>query len=399
MKKITFLLLLTALPLVGFAQTFNFTSTDDGWNTLNGFTSANGATYMTLTTVDGDGVKNNPTIAIGNAGVDTSVNSVVGITLRNNDATGPDFLRVSYPKPSSGRFYVNLDITTGDSGFVTYWFDLTSAANWVGTMNDFKLHFKSAGNTDYILPNNPNNISIDIDKIEFAASVPTTLKEIYNFDIDNDTEGFTATNGAISGPIGGILTFTPTVDKYAKLEQTMHHVDADVHKQIHITLKNNSATNDQLRLVSSGPTQLLDMSTSDATEKTYTFDMSSVVEWTGNQLFTIGIGSTVAATPGQANDAGTVEINTIVVDNVLSTKKLDQSAFSLYPNPAKGILNIKGLTDVAKVELFSITGKRVMSTTKLIDNKMDISALRSGLYLVKITNSDNAFAVKKLVVE
>jgi len=155
MKKIT-LFLMILLPLLGISQTFDFNGTDDGWDVLNGFTATTNATYMTLTTVAGDGTLKNPIVGTSAAGVDTTTKSYIGITLKNNDANGPDFMRVSYPKANgNGRIYKNIDITTGDSGFVTYWIDLTNNNNWTGTKNDIKIHFKSAGNTNYVLPTTP----------------------------------------------------------------------------------------------------------------------------------------------------------------------------------------------------------------------------------------------------
>ena len=147
MKKITFLLLII-LPFIGVAQTSDFTNTDDGWTELGGFIAVNEATSIKLTTKDNtaDGSLKNPSIGTLTAGVDTSVNFIIGITLKNNDAAGPDYLRVSFPKnltpiDPTKRVYKNVDISTGDAGFVTYWFDMTNA-NWTGTiLNDTHLQF------------------------------------------------------------------------------------------------------------------------------------------------------------------------------------------------------------------------------------------------------------------
>ncbi|MDY7396788.1 T9SS type A sorting domain-containing protein [Aureibaculum sp. 2210JD6-5] len=397
MKKITLLLLLFVSPFFGFAQTFDFTNTDDGWTELGGVTATNGATFMTLTTVDGDGTKKNPTLGITTAGVNTANVSFVGITLKNNNATGPDYLRVSYPKPASGRFYVNLDITTGDTGFVTYWFDLTHTTNWVGTIDDFKLHFKSAGNSDYILPNNPDNISIDIDKIEFVAALPTTLKETYAFDTDDDTEGFTATNGTITGPAGGILTFEPTPAKFAKLEQSLHHINADNSKIVRVTLKNNSAMNNQLRLVTVDGAKTQEISVSDTAEKMYGFDLSGDAGWTGDQTFTIGIGST---TDGKAADNGTVEINSIVFNNtVLSVERNGLADFSLYPNPVNDKLFFNGPTAISKIEIYNLTGQRLKNFSNFNSNSLDFSSLNNGVYLLNVIDIENNSTTKKIIVQ
>ncbi len=68
---------------------------------------------------------------------------------------------------------------------------------------------------------------------------------------------------------------------------------------------------------------------------------------------------------------------------------------SLYPNPAMESINFKGITEEATVQIFDLTGK------KLIDSKMDsnttslnISQLSQGIYLVKINDQFSGKLVK-----
>ena len=87
----------------------------------------------------------------------------------------------------------------------TYYIDLTSA-KWNGTKNELRIQFKNSGNTDFTAVGGEK---IDIDKIEFMASMPTTLQETFTFDTDGDKEGFEAKSATTSGPVNGTLTFTP----------------------------------------------------------------------------------------------------------------------------------------------------------------------------------------------
>ena len=409
MKKITLLSLLITLTCVSYGQTYDFTNSDDGWNSLTLFTAATNATYYTLTTVDGDGAKKNPAFGNLTAGANADTNPILAITLKNGSSSGPTYLRVSYPKTTSGRFYSNLDITNGDTEFKTYYFDLAGTDGWAGTVDDIKIHFKNAGNTDYILPDNPNNAIIDIDKIELLASIPTTLRETYTFDTTDDTEGFVAVNGSISGPSGGILTFTPTTDKYAKLDQTLHYINADNSKYVRITLKNNSAKNDQLRLVSPGLAGTLtqQITVSDTSEKTYYFDLTSEAGWTGNQTFTVGIGSYLGADgiadsgdEGKAADDGTMEFGSIIFNNVvLAVNKNELANFAIYPNPTRNRINIQGLTDISKVEIYSILGKKLLDEKSLINNMIDLSGLNNGIYLISVMDTNNRSITKKIIVQ
>ncbi len=398
MKKITFLLI-TLITFSGFSQTFDFTNSNDGFDVLNGLNSSLGATFMTLTTKDNttDGTLKNPTIKNTTAGIDASTNKFVGVTLRNNSTTGPVFFRVSFAKDGGGRVYKNLDISAGDTEFVTYWIDLSNA-NWTGTKDDIQLHFKSAGNSDYPLPD--PQVTIDIDKVEFAASVPTTLKENFNFNTDNDTEGFTSKNGSISGPTGGVLTFTPEPLKFAKLEQLVHHVNATTNKTITIVLKNNSAVNDQLRLINVGGTLTQTISVSDTDDKTYVFDMSGTPEWDGEQTFTIGIGITTGDNAGKAEDNGTLEFKSIVIDNtaILSIPSFNDFSFSVYPNPTNGTIHIKTKDKLQKLQLFNTIGRKVFETTNLTNNQVNFSHVNAGAYILRLIDSNNNTKTQKLII-
>ncbi|WP_157663298.1 T9SS type A sorting domain-containing protein [Polaribacter sp. SA4-12] len=398
MKKITFLLLMI-LPFIGIGQTFDFTNTDDGWTVLGGVTATNEATSIKLTTKDNttDGSLKNPTFATLTAGVDTSVNTIVGVTLKNISATGPDFLRVSFLKPSGGRVYKNLDITTGDADFVTYWFDMSNA-NWTGTMDDIKLHFRAAGNTDYVLPD--PQVTIDIDKIQIVATIPTTLQEIFSFATNNDTEGFIATNGAISGPTAGTLTFTPEALKFAKLVQNLRHVNATTNKTVTIVLKNNSSTNDQLRFVANGSTVTKVISTNDTEAKTYVFDLKDIAEWTGDVSFSVGVGISTGDNAGKAADAGTMEFSSIVIDNteVLSTKDNVFNNLSIYPNPANSTIKINTTNTISKILVFDIAGKKVLERASNITNTLNVSKLNSGIYFVKVIDTKNNLSTQKLII-
>ena len=399
MKKITFILFLMFVPFFGISQTFDFTNTDNGWTVLGGFTATNEATSIKLTTKDNtaDGSLKNPTFATLLAGIDTSVNSIIGVTLKNNSATGPDFLRVSFLKPSGGRFYKNLDITTGDASFVTYWFDMSNA-NWTGTMDDIKLHFRAAGNTDYTLPD--PQVNIDIDKIEIVATMPTTLREIFNFATDNDTEGFISLNGSLSGPTAGVLLFTPEALKFSKIVQNLHHVNATTNKTATIVFKNNSSANDQLRFVANGVTVTQVITTNDTEAKTYVFDLKNITEWTGDVSFSIGIGINTGDNIGKAADAGTIEFSSIVIDNtvVLSTQENTFTNLSIYPNPAKTFVNIYSENKISKIKLYNIIGKKVLETKTLINKRLDISNLNKGVYFLKVYNTKNKIATHKLII-
>jgi hypothetical protein len=84
---------------------------------------------------------------------------------------------------------------------------------------------------------------------------------------------------------------------------------------------------------------------------------------------------------------------------LLSVVGLNASTFSVYPNPTStGFVNIVGINDTAiSVSVYDILGKRVINET-LTNNRINVSALNAGLYIVKISQND-ASVTKKLVIK
>lgn len=86
-------------------------------------------------------------------------------------------------------------------------------------------------------------------------------------------------------------------------------------------------------------------------------------------------------------------------NNALSTADFTQSNFSIYPNPVKaGYVNIKTTSNEAiNVTVFDLLGKKVITKT-LSNNKLNVSSLKSGVYLLNI-EQNGASTTKKLVIE
>ncbi len=85
---------------------------------------------------------------------------------------------------------------------------------------------------------------------------------------------------------------------------------------------------------------------------------------------------------------------TLSVDNSIN---LDQ--VSIYPNPTNtGSVTITSPnTDAMNVQVFDILGKQVKNET-LTNNTLNVSNLKSGVYILKITQN-NATTTKKLVIK
>ncbi|HZH69593.1 MAG TPA: T9SS type A sorting domain-containing protein [Flavobacteriaceae bacterium] len=84
-----------------------------------------------------------------------------------------------------------------------------------------------------------------------------------------------------------------------------------------------------------------------------------------------------------------------VAEDGLNTNDFQQSAFSMYPNPAKDIVTITTNSNLEMVvNVYDILGKRVLSQT---NNTLDVSRLKSGVYMVQVAQGNNT-SVQKLIV-
>ena len=76
----------------------------------------------------------------------------------------------------------------------------------------------------------------------------------------------------------------------------------------------------------------------------------------------------------------------------------NQNTFAVYPNPANGFVNITSQTSGNKnVIVYDILGKQVINTT-IFSDRLDISNLTSGMYLLNISQN-GVSSTKKLIVK
>ncbi|MDO5978713.1 T9SS type A sorting domain-containing protein [Flavivirga spongiicola] len=77
---------------------------------------------------------------------------------------------------------------------------------------------------------------------------------------------------------------------------------------------------------------------------------------------------------------------------------LKASIFKFHPNPVDNQLFIIGTVKIKRIEIIDILGKNVATyffNKSII--KIDVSQLRSGLYLIEIRNENDKLEIKKLI--
>ena len=88
-----------------------------------------------------------------------------------------------------------------------------------------------------------------------------------------------------------------------------------------------------------------------------------------------------------------------VTPPTLSTEDFALNQFKIYPNPTSlGFVNIVSANNEAiSVAVYDILGKEVVNQT-LNNNRLNVSALNSGVYIMKVTQN-NATITKKLIIK
>ncbi len=81
----------------------------------------------------------------------------------------------------------------------------------------------------------------------------------------------------------------------------------------------------------------------------------------------------------------------------LSTNNINTTITNVYPNPAQDVVIIKATQPINTIEIYSLLGKKVMmieNTTERLRNEVSVSALSSGIYLLKLDND-----LRKLIIK
>lgn len=84
------------------------------------------------------------------------------------------------------------------------------------------------------------------------------------------------------------------------------------------------------------------------------------------------------------------------LDTTLSGLDLKSDATYFYPNPVKGLLQIKGKT-AGKIQLINNAGKVVYNSDHPSSEGIDTSELLDGVYLIRITYNDGSSITRKIV--
>lgn len=114
----------------------------------------------------------------------------------------------------------------------------------------------------------------------------------------------------------------------------------------------------------------------------------------GSVVLYDGNGETIWSSSGDYGDGAAAFFST---DGFLGITNMPLENLSVYPNPAKGMINI-AQAENATVAIYDISGRRVLQAQEISNNQqMDVSALVSGTYFVEV-DLEGDRSVKKIVI-
>jgi hypothetical protein len=91
-------------------------------------------------------------------------------------------------------------------------------------------------------------------------------------------------------------------------------------------------------------------------------------------------------------------VDNFSITSTLSTKQINDFQFNIYPNPAKDVIGFQSELPLASVEIFSLTGSKVLSKSNNVE-QVEVGNLAKGIYMLKATAADGKVATQKLIKE
>ncbi len=97
--------------------------------------------------------------------------------------------------------------------------------------------------------------------------------------------------------------------------------------------------------------------------------------------------------------AGTAEGGLVKLSTSLDTENFGAKSFAIYPNPAKNGFQIENAKLVAGVKIYDLRGTVVKTFRSGFEGTLDVSGLDTGVYLVKGTGVNGETFSKRLIKE
>ena len=124
-----------------------------------------------------------------------------------------------------------------------------------------------------------------------------------------------------------------------------------------------------------------------------TVSTSSALDFETTPTFNLGI----EVSDGSLSDLAifTISLTDVEEDEEEETLSLADASAMIYLNPSNGIVNIK-MVALKEATIYNLSSKRIMRST---DNRIDVSELSEGVYIIKLENRSGDRFSTRLIKE
>lgn len=91
--------------------------------------------------------------------------------------------------------------------------------------------------------------------------------------------------------------------------------------------------------------------------------------------------------------------SSIVIDNFASLNNQNNQDFSIYPNPSKGVLNVKSGDLITTIAVITLNGEEVLKNEDVMSHstELDLEELPNGVYLIQLKTEASVFQ-KRIII-
>ena len=210
-------------------------------------------------------------------------------------------------------------------------------------------------------------------------------------------DGITGLTGSLSS-YGGLLQFIPIKDpgsatsasnQITPVTLTLSHLatSANDYESQLVKLENVTITGN------SGETTFINGTVYTLTQGSDTFKLrTSFYNFDGENLPNSAFD--IVGIISERSDIGLHFVPRTYSDAILAIDEIDVSIIDVYPNPVDETLNFSGLNASVQATVFDMLGKLHIQTE--VTNSLDVSTLKSGLYMIELKNETSSKVFKML---
>ena len=276
-----------------------------------------------------------------------------------------------------------------------------------GTSGNFNYTFPFSGNwIDNIVADNLDNIILCGSKVNSSATsemmvMGTSANGNFNYLTTNDVSSYSENWSMTKIPNSFLLTFGCTYNTAGNLytnKVKRYFMKPAVISLIGAALQNGGNTDVALSTTDNQTYFINNLSLSAGALK-FRLDGNWLVNWgagTSNPfptaMSTMGQSDIIVPTAGIYNVTFNIKTGVYNFQNSLSINSFYNQKINISPNPASTTLNIQSQDSIIDLKIIDITGRS--TTPSFENNKIDVSNLANGIYLLEATTTNGTFREK-----